>query len=146
MALIQAIRDSWSWVGVDPAEVVGTTAFGNLMIKDVQGRYWRLCPEGLYCEVIAQTREGLDEVSRDQAFLHDWYLQPMVEQAEAALGALTPGRVYHFVISPVLGGEYAIDNVRELDHVEQIRFCGDLAREIKDLPDGARVTLRVVDE
>ena len=145
MPLIQAIRDSCGWVGIDPVEVVGTTAFGNVMIKDTQGRYWRLCPEALYCEVIAQTRAVLDEVSRDQAFLRDWYLQPMVEQAEEALGPLAPGQVYHWVISPVLGGEYVIDNVRCLDHVEQLRFCGDLAREIKDLPDGAQVKLRLVD-
>ncbi|MFL1548990.1 T6SS immunity protein Tdi1 domain-containing protein [Pseudomonas sp. D47] len=145
MDVIQAIRDSWSWVGIDPVEVVGTTAFGSVMLKDTQGRYWRLCPEGLYCEVIAQTRAALDEVSKDQTFLHDWYLQPMVAQAEEVLGPLASGQVYHFVISPVLGGEYAIDNVRQLDHVEQVRFCGDLALEIKDLPDGAHVTLRIVD-
>lgn len=145
MDMIQAIRDSWGWVGIDPVEVVGATAFGNLMIKDGLGHYWRLCPEGLSCEVIAQTREALDEVSRDQAFLHDWYLQPMVEQAEEILGALASGQVYHFVISPVLGGAYAIDNVRRIDHVEQVRFSGDLALEIKDLPDGAQVKLRIVD-
>ena len=145
MQMIQAIRDSWGWCGIDPVEVVGATAFGNLMIKDGQGRYWRLCPEAFSYEVIAQTREALDEVSRDQAFLHDWYLQPMVEQAEAALGPLLPGQVYHFVVSPVLGGAYGIDNVRRLDHVEQVRFSGDLALQIKDLPDGAQVKLRIVD-
>ena len=145
MDLLQAIRESWGWVGIDPVEVVGSTAFGNLMIKDEQGRYWRLCPEGLSCEVIAQTREVLDEVSRDQAFLHDWYLQPLVEQAEEALGPLVPGEAYHFVISPVLGGEYEAGNVRRINHVEQVRFSGDLALQIKDLPDGAQVTLKIVD-
>ncbi|MBJ2220656.1 T6SS immunity protein Tdi1 domain-containing protein [Pseudomonas sp. MF7453] len=145
MEMIQAIRESWGWVGIDPIEVVGLTAFGNLMIKDGQARYWRLCPEALSCEIIAQTREALDEVSKDQAFLRDWYLQPMVEQAEKVLGRLAPGKVYHFVISPVLGGEYDMGNVRCIDHVEQIRFCGALALEIKELPDGAKVRLNVVD-
>jgi hypothetical protein len=145
MNILHAIRDSWGWAGIDPVEVVGATAFGNLMVEDEQGRYWRVCPEALSCEVIAQTREALDEVSRDQAFLHDWYLQSMVDQAEEMLGLLAQGKVYHFVISPVLGGEYAIDNVRQLDHIEQLRFSGDLAREIKDLPDGAQVKLKIVD-
>ena len=145
MNILHAIRDSWGWAGIDPVEVVGATAFGNLMVEDEQGRYWRVCPEALSCEVIAQTREALEEVSRDQAFLHDWYLQSMVDQAEEMLGPLAQGKVYHFVISPVLGGEYAIDNVRQLDHIEQLRFCGDLAREIKDLPDGAQVKLKIMD-
>ncbi|CRM65422.1 DUF1851 domain-containing protein [Pseudomonas fluorescens] len=145
MDVIQAIRESWGWVGIDPIEVVGFTGFGNLMIKDGQARYWRLCPETLSCEMIAQTREALDEISKDQAFLRGWYLQPMAEQAEKMLGPLAPGEVYHFVISPVLGGEYDMSNVRCINHVEQIRFCGDLALQIRDLPDGATVRLRVVD-
>lgn len=145
MNILHALRDSWGWAGIDPVEVVGATAFGNLMVRDEQGHYWRVCPEALSCEVIADTRAALDEVSKDQVFLHDWYLQPMVDHAEEMLGPLAQGEVYHFVISPVLGGEYASDNVRRLDHVEQLRFCGDLAREIKNLPDGAQVKLRIVD-
>ncbi|MBD8240413.1 MULTISPECIES: T6SS immunity protein Tdi1 domain-containing protein [Pseudomonas] len=145
MNILHVLRDSWGWAGIDPVEVVGATAFGNLMVRDEQGHYWRVCPEALSCEVIAETRAALDEVSKDQVFLHDWYLQPMVDHAEEMLGPLAQGEVYHFVISPVLGGEYASDNVRRLDHVEQLRFCGDLAREIKNLPDGAQVKLRIVD-
>lgn len=145
MNILHVLRDSWGWAGIDPVEVVGATAFGNLMVRDEQGHYWRVCPEALSCEVIADTRAALDEVSKDQVFLHDWYLQPMVDHAEEMLGPLAQGEVYHFVISPVLGGEYASDNVRRLDHVEQLRFCGDLAREIKNLPDGAQVKLRIVD-
>jgi hypothetical protein len=28
MDVIQAIRESWGWVGIDPIEVVGFTGFG----------------------------------------------------------------------------------------------------------------------
>ena len=44
MNIIQEIKESWGWVGIDPIEVVGENDFGNLMIKDSSGSYWRLCP------------------------------------------------------------------------------------------------------
>lgn len=43
----------------------------------------------------------------------------------------------------VLGGDYAIDNLVALDAAEGMRLRGDLARQLKDLPDGARVVYRV---
>ncbi len=32
------------------------------MIKDKQDRFWRLCPEDLYCKVVAENRSELDEL------------------------------------------------------------------------------------
>ena len=60
MSIIKEIKESWGWVGIEPVEVVGENDFGNLMIKDIQGKYWRLCPEDVYCEVVAQNQEELD--------------------------------------------------------------------------------------
>ena len=68
MSIIQGIADSWSWVGIEPDEIVGENDFGNLIIKDTSQKYWRLCPEDVYCEVVAQNRAELDELSRNQDF------------------------------------------------------------------------------
>ena len=45
MSLVDDISQSWEWVGIEPVEVVGENDFGNLIIKDEEGKYWRLCPE-----------------------------------------------------------------------------------------------------
>jgi len=140
MSIVEEIKQSWGWVGIEPEEVVGENDFGNLMIK-----YWRLCPEDVYCEVIAQNREELDKLSSDQEFLEDWYMQALVEKAQEHLGPLTEGRKYCLVTPGVLGGEYAISNIKTVPLIELIRFSGDLANQIKDLPDGAQVQLKVVD-
>jgi hypothetical protein len=71
MNIIEAIKESWSWSGIEPEEVVGENDFGNLMIRDIQGRYWRLCPEDVYCRVVAENRKELDDLSRNQEFLAD---------------------------------------------------------------------------
>ncbi len=91
MSIIQEIRESWGWVGINPVEIVGENDFGNLMIRDAEGKYWRLCPEDAYCEVVANTRDELVRLSSDQGFLEDWRMETLVEQARASFGELPEG-------------------------------------------------------
>lgn len=94
MELTAEISQAWGWAGIKPLEIVGENDFGNFIIKDVNGSYWRLCPEDLYCQVIAQDRAALDARSTNQDFLQDWYMSGLVAQARERLGALRPGYKY----------------------------------------------------
>ncbi len=143
MDIIDAIKDAWGWTGIQPEEVVGENDFGNLMIRDTQGKYWRLCPEDVYCKVIAENRAALDDLTSDQEFLADWYMTALTEQATEKYGPLPDGRKYHLAIPGVLGGEYGIDNIRTVPQLEQIAFSGDVGRQIAELPEGAQVRLSV---
>jgi hypothetical protein len=143
--MIDAIRAAWGWTGIEPLEVVGDNDFGNLIVKDVKGRYWRLCPEDCYCRVIAQDRAELDRLSADQAFLRDWHMSALVDQAYAKLGVLPEGRRYCLKIPGVLGGEYGGDNLASAPLEDIIRMSGELARQIGDLPDGASIQLNLAD-
>jgi hypothetical protein len=145
MNVVADIEEAWGWVGIQPVEVVGENDFGNLIIKDVHGRYWRLTPEDLSCEVVAQTRAELDQLSVDQEFLRDWHMRSLVEQAREKCGPLPEGRKYCLKIPAILGGQYGGENFATISLVELIRASGHLARQIKDLPDGAKVHLRVTD-
>lgn len=128
MDIIQEINESWGWVGIDPIEVVGENDFGNLMIKDTSSRFWRLCPEDVYCEVVANNQEELESLSSSQEFLEDWYMQTLVEQAKESLGPLSEGQKYCLVIPGVLGGEYGISNIKTAPLFELIRFSGSVAK------------------
>jgi hypothetical protein len=145
MSLLEELRESWRWVGIEPIEVVGENDFGNLIIKDKDGKYWRLCPEDLSCKVIAKNRKELDALSHDQVFLHDWYMKNLVEEANVRLGPLTEGRKYCLKIPGVLGGEYGGSNLATISLVELVRFSGYVAKRIKDLPDGAQVEFKITD-
>src|SRR5688572_9639584 len=104
MELVAIVKEAWGWIGLDPHEIVGGNDFGNLMIKDHAGRYWRLCPEDLSCDVVAGSRSELDALSRDQEFLHDWYMTRLVEQARERLGPfvveLPPALDQHLRLGP----------------------------------------------
>jgi hypothetical protein len=145
MNLINDIEKAWGWTGIQPTQVVGENDFGNLMIKDNQDQFWRLCPEDLYCKVVAKNRSELDELSQNKEFLHDWYMTSLVEQAKTQLGLLRPGFKYCLKTPGVLGGEYGGSNLETIALCELVAASGYIAREIVDLPDGAQVRLKITD-
>jgi len=145
MELVATIKAAWGWVGIEPVQVVGDNPFGNLIVKDKLGYYWRLCPEDLYCKVIARDRSELDALSSEQQFLHDWYAVELVNSAKAALGPLKPGFRYGLKIPGPLGGEYGGANLASLPLGELIAASGHIAEQIARLPAGAPIRLAVTD-
>jgi hypothetical protein len=55
------------------------------------------------------------------------------------------GQCYAFNTPPILGGDYTEANVWVAQWKEWFSFTADLFRQIKDLPDGSTVSLKVVD-
>lgn len=145
MELIAIVEDAWGWTGLKPAEIVGDNDFGNLMIKDQIGCYWRLCPEDLYCKVVASSRAELDQLSQDQEFLEDWYMAALVEQARERLGPLRSGFKYCLKIPGPLGGEYGGDNLATISLGGLVSSSGHIAQQTEALPDGAQIRLSIVD-
>ena len=145
MNLIEEIESSWGWTGIQPVKVVAENDFGNLMVRDTQGKYWRICPEDLSCQVIAPDRASLDVLLDDPEFQDDWHMTALVEEAQETVGPLEPGRKYCLKIPGVLGGEYGGSNLASLALGELIGVSGSIAFQIKDLPDGAQVQFRITD-
>lgn len=141
MQLIDEIRTAWGWTGIEPLEVVGENEFGNLIVMDVDGSYWRICPEDSDCRVVASTRQELDALSNDQVFLRDWHMSALVDRAFAVVGVLAEGQKYCLKIPSVMGGEYSEENFGKIGLNELIRVSGHIARQVEDLPDGAKVRL-----
>jgi len=142
MELVEHIERAWGWTGIKPVKVVQENEFGNLMIRDQQGRYWRLCPEDLYCQVVAQDGAALDSLIQDHEFQQDWNMHSLVAEAQAKVGPLGPGRKYCLKVPGLLGGEYGGDNLASISLVELVNASGSIALQIKDLPDGSQVRFR----
>ena len=140
--LIEVIRQAWGWTGIEPVTVIGDNEFGNLLIEDEMGQYWRLCPEECYCKVIASDKQALEALSADQEFLDDWYMRPLVDLARELCGPLSAGRKYGLRTPGVLGGQYGGDNLGTSTQAEIVRFSGAIAKQIKDLPDGAAIQFK----
>lgn len=143
--MLEDILEGWGWTGARPDVVVEVNRFGNVIFRTTGGAYWRICPEELTCEVIADSEATFARLKQDPDFLEDWEMLRLVKEAEAAYGTQPDERCFCLKIPGALGGEYSVENVGTNSVAELIRFSGDLAEQIKDLPDGAKVSFKFVD-
>ncbi|AZN69350.1 T6SS immunity protein Tdi1 domain-containing protein [Acinetobacter haemolyticus] len=144
MNILKEIKEAWDWTGIEPKEIIIENKFGNLIIKDFDEKFWRLCPEDIYCKVIAESLEEYNLLIKNEVFLEDWLMSTMVVEAENNLGQLELGYKYYMVIPGILGGEYGGENVKVAPLVEIIKLSGYLGKQIEELPDGAQIRLEVV--
>ena len=86
MPILDAIADAWGWRGVRPRALVMQNEFGNVIFTDEDGRYWRICPEELRCEVVAINEVDYARLQETEEFLTDWTMRALVEQARLTLG------------------------------------------------------------
>lgn len=131
MSTVDEINQSWGWVGFTAVEVLGENDFGNLIIRDEEGKYWRLCPQELCCEPVAGDRDEFDKLSYNQQFLNGWYMTELVSMAREKLGPLATGRKYCMKVPSALGGKYGGDNLATAPLLDLIRFSGEGARHME---------------
>jgi hypothetical protein len=141
MNIIEVVKESWGWVGLDPLEVVTQNAFGNLILKDNDDNFWRLCPEEVYCKVIASSVDEYNDMVQDTAFNEDWFMAAIVKEAEVHFDSLAQDHVYQLDTPAVLGGDYKLSNIKISSLDSSIKFSGHLGKLIKDLPEGAKIVV-----
>lgn len=117
-------------------------AFGNqFCIYD--GRICSFDAETGDSKVIGKTFEDwAKRILADFEFLTGY---PLAHEWQAQEGSLPIGMRLMPKIPFVLGGEYKVSNLYALRAVSVMRTCGNLARQIKDLPDGAQIEVRVIE-
>lgn len=143
--LLEDIHAGWGWTGVAPNRIVTLNRFGNVIFEDCDGKYWRICPEELSLSLLGADSFEFEAVKSEPSFQSDWELPALAATAKAKLGPLKEGRAYCLKLPVVLGGKYDESNVGEIGLSELMRVSGDLARQLKDLPDGSEIQIRVVD-
>lgn len=134
----------WRWLLGGRARLHGWSSAGDLFHADEQGRIWRLDTGAGESERVADSAEALDRALADPAAAAELLLLPVVEEFEAARGPLGRGQCLGFVTLPVFGGAYSAENRHPVAVAEHAAFTGDVHRQIRDLPDGARVQVKVV--
>lgn len=145
MAVLEIVSEFWAWSGVDAEELVVSNDFGNLILKDADNKFWRLCPEDVYCTVVADSIEAYNKLIQNEEFLEDWHMIAMVSQAKAALGELGEGEKFCLKVPGILGGDYLGKNVIKASLEDILQSSGRLGQHIKDQADGAKINLADVD-
>jgi hypothetical protein len=142
--MLDIIRKAWGWIGLDPANVVATNSFGNLIVRATDGAYWRICPEELSCKRAAQDAVEFQALWTDDEFRTDWEMSRLADLARQKLGPLPEGRCYCLKLPAVIGGSYDATNLGTISLSELISFSGHMAEQIKDVPDGGQIQIEIV--
>lgn len=143
--MISTITEFWGWKLGEAEKVVLTNLFGNYIIRNTLGEYWRICPEELKCELIAKNDKEFDTKRKNQDFIIDWEMANIVKIAKDKLGDLPKDRCYYLVEPAVLGGTYEADNIESTNRESLIGYAGEIAEQIDPLPDGTPIKINFVD-
>jgi hypothetical protein len=74
---------------------------------------------------------------------NNWLMIPLVDRCVAAGLHLKPAQCYSYNVSPVLGGEYTVENTKMCDLSVHYSVFGQICEQIKDVPDGTKVSLKL---
>jgi hypothetical protein len=140
--ILGSIQEGWGWAIGTPTRVVAINSFGNVIVQTSNGQFYRIIPENLECTFLCDSEDALEKIFRESKFAFDWDMKLLRDQAERALGKLTTNECYHLVIPATLGGAYALSNIKKIPIGEWLSFSGNVAQQIKDLPDGAHVEFK----
>lgn len=133
----------WSSILPSPVRVLRTNLFGDSFLVDAAGMVHLLDRGGCSTECIAASeREFWQEIEEDR---EGWQLRALADECRRAGKLLADGQCYAFTTPPVLGGGYAVENVWIAPWREWFSLTADLFRQIEAVPDGAIISLKVVD-
>lgn len=97
MDALQIIRQYWGWTGIRPALIIERNQFGNLIVKDNSGRFWRISPEQLSCEVIAKNETQMKQLWEDAEFRKLWDMTAFAAIASSNNGDVDGEQCYYFI-------------------------------------------------
>lgn len=96
-------------------------------------------------ERIADNRDNfISRIDQGDNAIH-WLAIPLVDDCVAVGMTLAPGQCYGYKVPPLLGGDYAADNLEPTDLAVHYGFLADVYHQVKDLPDGTQVQLVVTE-
>jgi hypothetical protein len=133
----------WRWlIGGRPIQV-GWSSSGDLFFSDPSGRVCRIDTGSGEIGVVAGSLRDFLEAIKDPTQAEDVLLLPVVQSYEEKHGKLEEGQCLGFVQSPVFGGAYTAENRQAMSVAEHAASSGEIFRQIRDLPDGTKVRLKV---
>ena len=91
--MLTEINNSWNWKGFIATEIIRTNEFGNVIFKTDKNEFWRLCPEEISCEKIADNKSEFNKISTESEFVEDWEMTNLVAVAKSELGELENGQM-----------------------------------------------------
>ncbi len=136
---------TWRWLLPAEFTVWLANRFGELFLVVPDGSVYMLEVGAGALTKLAESRDDFCTKIDEGNNANEWLMIPLVDRMIATGFALQSGQCYGFKISPVLGGEFTVENCAPIPVWDYLGATGTFHEQIRNLPDGATVELVVID-
>lgn len=138
---LASLRAAWEWLLPETFEPVMASALGDMFFQeDGPEIYWLNTGTADITRVADSREEFLELLETEQA--DHWFMPHLIEALEAAGKILQPDQCYTYAALPIFKeGKYEVGNLNPVPSAEHFGVTGDIHRQLRDLPDGAKVRI-----
>lgn len=144
MTLVEVVNEAWGWTGLTARRIVAESSMGHLVLTDTEDRLFYLDPDGMALIPLGTEAEAQAHLASEEA-KELWSGGALVTEARKRFGEPPEGSVFTIKPHAMIEGRYEPESLCVMPLDELIRFTGDVAQQIKDLPDGSPIQLEVTD-
>jgi len=137
---------SWSWLLPPKFTLWLVNRFADLFLVLPDGAVHMLDVGDGTLTKLANSRDDFGAKIDEADNANHWLMIPLVDVLVAAGVILRPGQCYGFKTPPVLGGDYTVENVVSLSLSDYLGAYGSVHEQLRDVPDGSHVVLKVVNK
>ncbi len=141
-----SLLSEWTWLVPNRFTVWLMNRFGDLFLVFEDGSVQMLDVGAGTLKRLADSRDDFCAKVDENDNVSDWFLIPIVDKLVAAGITLPEGRCYGYKRLPALGGDYSVENTCVLPIVEHYGVCGSIHNQIKHLPDGSQVEIKIMNQ
>jgi hypothetical protein len=139
-----SLLEEWRWLLPPEFCVWLLTRAGDLFITLPNGSVHMLDVGAGTLQQVAESRDEFLTKIDEPGVADNWLMIPIIDRLVASRVGLSPSQCYSFQLLPVLGGKYTPENRTPLPIREHFGAWGSIHEQLKGLPDGSRVVLKVV--
>ncbi len=140
---VERLLVEWRWLCPKQMTLVARNVFGDLFLRDESGQVFRLDVAVGKLTEAAKSEAQFRELAETLEKREEWFKE--ADQEAAARRGLDPSatQCIGFSVPLVFAESGSPDTAYVVDLYEHVSFLGDLNQQISNLPDGAKVRLRV---
>ena len=141
---IEQLLQEWRWLVQGKFNLLAVNPFGDLFLEDENGCVNRLDVTRATFSAIASSEKDFAKAAREPEGRKDWLLESLALQAAQRDCSPGKGQCVGYKISAVFKESVeAADNMYVANLYEFVSFMGDLHGQMKDVPDGGKVRIKI---
>lgn len=134
-----AFLNDWRWLIGNDVNLVLVSALGDLFLKDRDGHILWLDTGSARLTRIAESADEFKQLMQQTEHADEWFTPQLIGDLIEGGTRLAPGQCYSYKVPPMLSGKFELDNFEPTDLLVHCSTCGQIGRQIQNLPEGTKI-------